>query len=248
MRELFINSFHFNEISYREQAIATPYGKTFQWMFKDSPERKSVGFAPWLESESSLFWITGKLGSGKSTLMKYLANFESGSDGARLCRSHLQKWAKRRRLILAKFYFWAAGSTVEASEKGLLQSLLYQLLRQCPDVIPRIAPSVWEGAYYFGTSPAASWPLEELHVLLFCAVKEICSRQHASVCLFVDGLDEFEGDLTTLINTFRRIQTIPNLKLCVSSRPWLVFEDAFSQNPNLRLQDLTYPDIKFFVQ
>lgn len=59
MRELFINSFHFNEMCYREQAIATPYGKTFQWMFKGSPGRKSVGFAQWLESLSSLFWVPG---------------------------------------------------------------------------------------------------------------------------------------------------------------------------------------------
>jgi len=32
----------------------------------------------------------------------------------------------------------------------------------------------------------------------------------------------------------------------VASRPWVVFEDAFSQKPNLQLHDLTYPDIHRF--
>jgi hypothetical protein len=35
--------------------------------------------------------------------------------------------------------------------------------------------------------------------------------------------------------------------MCVASRPWLVFEDAFYQRPSLRVEDLTAPDIHLFV-
>jgi hypothetical protein len=39
----------------------------------------------------------------------------------------------------------------------------------------------------------------------------------------------------------------PNVKLCVSSRPWLPFEDAFKGRPSLLLEELTKEDISTFV-
>jgi len=41
--------------------------------------------------------------------------------------------------------------------------------------------------------------------------------------------------------------TSSHAKFCLSSRPWLVFEDAFQDLPGLRLQDLTFNDIRSFV-
>lgn len=38
-----------------------------------------------------------------------------------------------------------------------------------------------------------------------------------------------------------------NIKLCVSSRPHVVFTDTFAKLPKLRLQDLTHPDIVAYV-
>ncbi len=39
----------------------------------------------------------------------------------------------------------------------------------------------------------------------------------------------------------------PNVKICVSSRPYNVFEDAFRRQPSLILQHLTFDDIKSYV-
>jgi ABC-type lipoprotein export system ATPase subunit len=50
----------------REEAIAKAHPKTCDRAFE-------VMLKPWLSSHDSLFWITGKPGSGKSTLMKFLA-------------------------------------------------------------------------------------------------------------------------------------------------------------------------------
>lgn len=36
--------------------------------------------------------------------------------------------------------------------------------------------------------------------------------------------------------------------MCVSSRPWVVFEDAFKHKPSLMLEHLTHTDIKLFVE
>ena len=38
------------------------------------------------------------------------------------------------------------------------------------------------------------------------------------------------------------------VKVCLSIRPWLVFEEAFGQSHGLRLENLTYGDIREFVQ
>ncbi|PMD57223.1 uncharacterized protein K444DRAFT_692793 [Hyaloscypha bicolor E] len=36
------------------------------------------------------------------------------------------------------------------------------------------------------------------------------------------------------------------VKLCVSRRPWNVFEDTFNTRPCLRLEKLTYGDIRYY--
>lgn len=63
----------------------------------------------------------------------------------------------------------------------------------------------------------------------------------------MDGLDEFDGEHDLLIRLFRMAISFPNVKACLSSRPWPVFEEAFQQEPSLRLEDITFPDIVAYV-
>ncbi|MCJ1384760.1 hypothetical protein MMC17_007878 [Xylographa soralifera] len=73
----------------------------------------------------------------------------------------------------------------------------------------------------------------------------------ANICFFVDRLDEFEGDdkaRTEVIDLFCNISKSTNIKVCLSSRPWLIFEDAFQNHSSLLLQQLTYNDITKYVQ
>jgi hypothetical protein len=64
--------------------------------------------------------------------------------------------------------------------------------------------------------------------------------------LFIDGLNEFDGDPEEIAELFINIST-PNVKVCLSSRPWIIFEDCFKDYVGLRLQDLTMADIGKFV-
>ena len=68
-------------------------------------------------------------------------------------------------------------------------------------------------------------------------------------CLFIDGLDEFKGDVDELLDIIKDISNSPNIKFCLSSRPWNVFEDALGKNDEskLYLEDLTRNDIQRFV-
>lgn len=68
------------------------------------------------------------------------------------------------------------------------------------------------------------------------------------MCFFIDGLDEYDGDHEEITNVLRGISSgTSNIKICVSSRPWIVFNEAFNGVPMLRLQDLTFHDIDAYV-
>ena len=67
------------------------------------------------------------------------------------------------------------------------------------------------------------------------------------LCLFVDGLDGFEGKPDDLICLFQDLIQNRNVKVCLASRPWTVFEDTFKHKPRMMLQDLTSRDIKYYV-
>jgi hypothetical protein len=150
------------------------------------------------------------------------------------------------KLVMAGFYFWNSGSQIQMSQEGLFRSLLHQALRQCEDLIPRVFPGRWETYTLFGERDDDPWTRRELERALELLIRE--GSPELKFCFFVDGLDGFEGKPSDLIKLFKRLwSSSPQLKFCLSSRPWVDFEDAFRKCPSLILQDLTYPDIIHFA-
>jgi hypothetical protein len=76
------------------------------------------------------------------------------------------------------------------------------------------------------------------------------TRFSTRFCFFVDGLDEYDGEHLDIINVLRRFVSSPSFKLCVSSRPWNVFVEAFGGNTGQKmlLQDFTRGDITLYVK
>lgn len=252
----------------RESRIVNAHESTFQWIFQDNLYQdhqsrviKWSNFRQWLESDDPLYWITGKAGSGKSTLMKYLCcpTAEiSRADGAQTkleysiaqenfrCHSYLKKWAGPSGLVVASFYFWNSGMQLQTTKDGLLRTLLYQFVTQRPEILPMIASKDWESFCLFDQF-TERWSVQELHDMLFRAIKILSND--SKICLFVDGLDEFgdsHEDLISLVKDF--IGGNGLVKVCVASRPWNIFQTALGQKASLRLEDLTFDDIKNFVQ
>lgn len=64
---------------------------------------------------------------------------------------------------------------------------------------------------------------------------------------FIDGLDEYSGSHEEIAGILKQVSQGSNVKVCVSSRPLLVFERIFDSLPHLILQDLTYDDITLYV-
>ncbi len=252
----FLASLEYDGMIDRESRIATAHESTFRWVFRDTrslePSSRVMRWSnmqEWFESEDQLYWITGKAGSGKSTLMKYLSTptSETSEEHRTLrCHPYLKKWAGSLKLVVATFYFWNSGLELQMTQAGLLRTLLYQIVAQRPHIIPMIAPKHWEALCLFDQQVEHS-SVQDLRTMLFRAVKIL--RKDSKVCLFVDGLDEFahsHEDLIALIKTL--IGDNGHVKVCVSSRPWNIFQAALEHEASLRLEDLTFEDIKGFVQ
>ncbi|KAI1384476.1 uncharacterized protein F4822DRAFT_445899 [Hypoxylon trugodes] len=225
---------------------------TFRWIFEEEKGQQQLwaNFPHWLESDQQFYWITGKAGSGISTLMKFITqptvSGEATSSGRMelRCTEHLLKWAKERPLLVASFYFWGSGTNMQSSKEGLYRTLLSQIIQAYPEVIPHISPKRWEALCLYNEDPKP-FSESELRRILLKTITFIASTRR--LCLFIDGLDEFDGEHADLIDFVKGITKEPSVKVCVASRPWTVFEDALENKPSLFLEDLTFNDIKRYV-
>ncbi|KAF7551945.1 hypothetical protein G7046_g7578 [Stylonectria norvegica] len=232
-----LESLRFDSWPIRHDAISQAHDKTFEWAFKSE-------LSAWLTSNGGIFWISGKAGSGKSTLMKFLVeNPET--------RRLLSKQASSSdKVTIAAHYFWALGTPMQKSHKGLLQSLVYDILRQCREIIPQACPNRWNRADSRAKATSLRsepWRESELAEVLHNISQ--ARGMHMRFCFFIDGLDEFDGDQLALCQVLRRLTQASNIKLCVSSRPRNVFEDEFEgDGAKLYLHDLTHNDIAIFTK
>lgn len=252
-----LQNLSYPDMLFREESVVRASETTFRWIFEreQQPDRPWASFCQWLEaSDQQLYWITGKPGSGKSTLMKFISQpsaidpdneLEDSCNEAR-CLSFLKNWAGNDPLIVASYYFWAIGSPMQRSKEGMLRTLLHGLLSQAtPEAIATIMPKSWEALYLFGEDPLRCTE-ESLQKLLSRTFRYLCPTTR--ICLFIDGLDEFEGEHENLILYLRDSLKAHPIKICVSSRQWQMFEDAFHNTPQLRLQDLTLSDMMEYVR
>jgi hypothetical protein len=250
LQEFFLDNLAFTTMYDREEEVSQAHHNTFDFIFKSqlggypSDKQQDHNFASWLsaKSSSSVYWINGKAGSGKSTLMRYLCD---NNQTQRL----LKEWAGDKTLMCAHFYFWTSGNLDQRSQSGLLRHLLHQLLSQNKGLIPWAFHDMW--LYCQDTKnrikTVIEWTMVELRRALAVFLRRAIDT--SKICLFIDGLDELDGDQLALVHMLKDIvESSPaNIKACVSSRPWPVFEKSFSQIPQLKLQDLNQQDIQKYI-
>ncbi|KAL1874526.1 hypothetical protein Daus18300_003545 [Diaporthe australafricana] len=232
-RELILRKLYYEQLRDREFAITEAHTKTFQWVFGANT---TFRFREWLREKNGIYWITGKAGSGKSTLMKFITEQYA-------THTALREWAGEDSLVVAKHFFWSPGTTIQKSQEGLFRALLYQVLSQRPEMIEKVCAERFSAPYAQSFGP---WTRRQL----LKALDRIGLMEDAGykVCLFIDGLDEYEGDHTELVQIIQRIGSHSNVKICAASRPWLDFMDAFESSPwKLYVHELTQEDMYIFV-
>lgn len=189
-------------------------------------------FSNWLKSTDTIYWIIGKPGSGKSTLVKYI-----------LADPQLQQcldiWSPG--CLLISHYFWRPGSPMQHSIKGFFCSLLRQLLESSEVALGRVLDTASESST---KDDVTDWSFEELQST-FLSTMEAYDRP---VCIFLDGLDELHPEQpTTLLDMIQKLSVAGKTKMCLASRPEPPLQRRLYNKPQLRLQDLTAADLTRYV-
>jgi len=242
-----LNSLRFPQIQERKHQIHEAHKETCQWILQPVSNRSQQwdSLIAWLSSPAEsrrIYWIYGKPGSGKSTMMRFLDQNVTIPD-------HMLPWAENRTVLNAQYFFWNPGHKLQKSITGLLRTLLLQLLEKQPHLIPHVVHQrKWTAARTPGNDPI-DWTNSDLQHVLHEFILSV--RSYAKVFLLLDGLDELDDSndaceelISLLINT----ASLENVKVCISSRPWNIFRDAFGEFPQLRLEDLTQGDINKYVE
>lgn len=235
--QAFLDSLFFPDMFARHRNIEPPSEDTYEWIFnqdtaQDEEMRAKLGkFKHWLSNDEPYFWINGKAGSGKSSLMAFIESDERTKDALGL-------WAGSRKLYIFSFFFWRPGSDLQKSITGLLQSLLYQLVKSKPAAMSGV---VSPGS----TSVHTVWTET---TLLRTIVHVLSLYDQDRLFILIDGLDEFEGQYIRLLNTLFKLRSGSNIKFCFSSRPETALVKRLASFPSIRLQDVNFRDIDTFVK
>ena len=249
----------FPEINERRNMIegrVDDLGNTYKWILdntrtehtrsRKSESRSRQNFLNWLKSGTELFWISGKPGSGKSTLMDYIYhNIQPGKTGSDLLRA----WAGSHPVVILTFWFFRPASTpLLRTLHGFWRSLCFQILdtdQELAEIIRddqnTIAPSALRSCLLPDGSSAESWTDNDLKEWFWYMI-EHSNRRY---CLLIDGLDEVEEKREQLLDIVLSISARSDkFKVCCACRPENPFLSKLKQYPNLRLQDFNRDDIK----
>ncbi|EON98465.1 hypothetical protein UCRPA7_6007 [Phaeoacremonium minimum UCRPA7] len=250
LTESLLNLLDYGEIRDRESKISRTFEVTLQWIFSKKSGRSN--FRDWLVGGNGVYWITGKPGSGKSTLMKMLCQDPQTTE-------LLASWSGSTPVVTAAHYFWNSGTELQTSQEGLLRCLLHQALSARLAVRPSSSLSSKWSAFSLSVisrqsnrlgsnssiaSNALNW--DQL-IQAFRFLVEEDKESMVNYVFFIDGLDEYVGEPRKLISIVQQLASYPDVKICVSSRPLIVFDDAFKKSPKLMLQDFTKGDIALYA-
>ncbi|CVL02574.1 uncharacterized protein FMAN_00078 [Fusarium mangiferae] len=222
---------------------------TFEWMIKDEtvpPSHRHLkqSFRSWLERGEGIFHITGKPGSGKSTLMNFLPNHPE-------TRSQLGKWARNgNSIVMASVFLWNLGSAEQKNTDGIYRTLLHTILSEHRELIHQVIEDLRDT---LSEEPSMSQQHLEIspEKIEDALQKPITySTRSYQYCFFIDGLDEFHEENfpdRRLAIQLEKWASHQGIKICVSSReypPWTTYFDKF---PRLRIHLTTEQDIRRMI-
>ncbi|KAI0204126.1 hypothetical protein F4808DRAFT_448850 [Astrocystis sublimbata] len=197
--EKLIKALSFPSMDTRRDNIESACDKTCEWIL-DHP-----AFEAWLDPEEyaqthGFFWIRGKPGAGKSTLMKFIL-------------SHVRKTHP----TVISFFFNARGDGLEKSIEGMYQALLWQLLQKFPDLQLLDHPHL----RILDFTDHFEWTTRSLEDLFTNAIAGLGEQE---VTCFIDALDECElKPMRKMVKHFENLGRLAaekriKLFICFSSR------------------------------
>ncbi|KAL6896521.1 hypothetical protein GGI43DRAFT_122675 [Trichoderma evansii] len=187
-------------------------------------------FVKWLQSEEQTFWIQGKPGAGKSTLVKFLLQHEH-------TQKALDKWSHNSRIV--SHFFWKPGNVLQRNFRGLLCSLNHQLLSGESSLIDQILS---EFEFTKENDSIGDWEISHLMNIF----DSILTNYNRPLFFIIDGVDE-AVDTQEILKFLAASTTLPNTKWRISSRDEKIFQHAFSTCNGFKLNEYTRDDMLNFA-
>ena len=225
----------------RQYTISEAHQESFQWIW--DTQNSKLKFVDWLRSETLIFWISGKPGAGKSTLMKYLLESE------RLV-THL---SRPDATIVVGYFFHELGEPQEKNFGGLLHTIIYQLLigfQKRNQAAPSQLYKLLKPRLECNLASKAAFPDSLLMRILGNLVAEC--KETLMLCLFIDGIDECDGDhrmqldfLTQWVRSSSDKKL--SVKVCFGSRVEPEIALRLSNEPTIAIHHFSKNDISKYV-
>ncbi|KAH8751795.1 hypothetical protein F5882DRAFT_445374 [Hyaloscypha sp. PMI_1271] len=220
-----LDSLYFASSSQRYEEVAEAHRSTFEWIFKADQQHGAhwSNFPEWLQSGNGLYWLMGK----------HTSFFVVGPPD-----------------MTSTYSRSSSGIAIEQrSLLGIFRSILHQNLSKYPQQVELILPREYDLVYkrqaFRQDVPDIRWTVATLQSAFEKLIESATQRR---LCLFIDGLDEYEGDHTAMARFLTKLGKHEHVEICISSRPLFEFENVFRSCPTLRLQDLTRSDISIYVK
>ncbi|SMR64423.1 unnamed protein product [Zymoseptoria tritici ST99CH_3D1] len=246
-QEDILASLRYDELRRRWDGIKMAETGTYDWIFADGSSSNSpVHFLQWLKHRDGLYWITGKPGCGKSTLMKHISDHPN-------TKAALKDWANGRDLVIGTHFFWYLGTPVQKSYEGMLRSLLHDVFEQRPALMKLTCESRWNEELRGRDTRLTAWTLSELRkcITKLATISFELNGKTSCFCFFIDGLDEYDGEHDEVVQLLQDLSGCKSVKICASSRPWQIFLESFATGINdrhtLQLHLHTIKDIEKVV-
>ncbi|KAK1982789.1 ankyrin repeat-containing domain protein [Colletotrichum cereale] len=228
-----MDSLRFGQIDSRYESIKAAHAKTCHWLLGHSD------YLCWLDPNKmadhhGFLWISGKPGTGKSTIMKYAF-------------SQATKNATPESAVIS-FFFNARGDYLERTIEGMYRSLLLQLLEKFPKLQVVLDDVVAASFVHSGSGQFNISLVQDL------VLKAIAKLGRQEVTCFVDALDECDekevGDMLDFFVDLGHcaVQRDTKLYICFSSRHYPYMDIPHCQRFTLEDQMGHKEDIEVYVQ
>ncbi|XTI92119.1 hypothetical protein V2W45_1289157, partial [Cenococcum geophilum] len=229
-RDVILNCLRLKSMGYGCEAVMKNQMGTCSWIFENSR------FSDWLQQDRRIFWISGKPGSGKSTLMKYLVD-------------NLRARKSLGNCSIVGIFISRNTETSQISVVGLLRAIILQILEDFRDLIPVAFPRQWKSLQQ--KAPGLKFECSE--TVLWEALLEIMDHTviPSSIYLFIDGVDNCDGSIREVLNFIRTLVKHESIgmriKACFSSRSLSETGIETGVMSTIRLHEHNRPDIAKYV-
>lgn len=258
-RHNLLQSLAFPEMIHRHNTVhqrVGDYGDTYMWIFTTSQETdgersnvrsRTTGsiFADWLRGpgDDGMFWITGKPGSGKSSLMNHIHTHLRDDE-----LEHLP--APPDRMVLSHYFYRSNNVELQKSFEGFLRTVCCQALAADSNLIDDTRHVLNQSqtqqldARRLGSASCTPWLVSDLTWL--CKKLLQAAATQKVVYLLVDGIDEMIDEQQDAFITFlKKLDTdVPRLRICCSARAEAYLQSILSDCKSLRLHDLNCQDME----